>query len=85
MQATPMPKNVIQIRFEDFVLDQERVLKALEVFLGIPLGRIIVRPDAVERWKKDVAELKPDASLPHYEFEFLKKAIVENGYSLTAT
>ena len=59
MQATPMPKNVIQIRFEDFVLDQERILKALEAFLGIPLGRIIVRPDAVDRWKKDLAELEP--------------------------
>ena len=57
---------------------------ALEAFLGIPLGRIIVRPDAVDRWKKDVAELEPGASLPHYEFEFLKKAIVENGYPLTA-
>ena len=85
MQATPMPKHVIQIRFEDFVLDQERVLKALEAFLGIPLGRIIVRPDAVNRWKKDLAALEPGASLPHYEFEFLKKAIVENGYPLTAT
>ena len=85
MQATPMPKNVIQIRFEDFVLDQERVLKALEAFLGIPLGRIIVRADAVDRWKKDFAALKPGVSLPQYEFEFLKEAIVENGYPLTAT
>ena len=85
MQATPMPKNVIQIRFEDFVLNQEAILKELEAFLDIPLGRIIVRPDAVDRWKRDVAELEPGASLPQYEFEFLKKAIVENGYSLTAT
>ena len=85
MQATPMPKNVIQIRFEDFVLNQEATLKKLEAFLGIPLGRIIVRADAVARWKRDLAELEPRASLPQYEFEFLKKAIVENGYSLTAT
>lgn len=85
MKATPMPKNVIQVRFEDFVLDQERTLKALENFLGIPLGRIIVREDAVARWQRDIAALEPGASLPQYEFEFLKEAIVENGYPLTAT
>ena len=85
MQATPMPKNVIQIRFEDFVLNQEAILKKLEAFLEIPLGRIIVRPDAVERWKRDVRELEPGAALPQYQFAFLKKAIVENGYPLTAT
>jgi hypothetical protein len=84
MQATPMPKNVIQIRFEDFVLDQERILKELEAFLDIPLGRIVVRTDAVDRWKKDFAALKPGASLPQYEFEFLKEAIVENGYPLNS-
>ena len=84
MKATPMPKNVIQIRFEDFVLDQERILKELEAFLGIPLGRIVVREEAVARWQRDVAALEPNASLPQYEFEFLKEAIVENGYPLTA-
>jgi hypothetical protein len=85
MQATPMPKNVIQIRFEDFVLDQEKTLKQLEAFLSIPLGRIIVRPDAVARWKKDFLALAPGESLPQYEFAFLQKPIVENGYPLTAT
>ena len=85
MKATPMPQNIIQIRFEDFVLDHERTLKSLEDFLGIPLARIIVHEDAVARWQRDVAELEPGASLPQYEFEFLKDAIVENGYPLTAT
>ena len=85
MQATPMPKHVIQVRFEDFILNQEAILKKLEAFLGIPLGRIVVREDAVARWKKDFLELEPGGSLPHYEFEFLQKAIVENGYPLTPT
>ena len=84
MKATPMPENVIQIRFEDFILDQEGTLKSLEDFLGIPLGRIIVREEAVARWQREVAALEPGASLPQYEFEFLKEAIVENDYSLTA-
>lgn len=85
MQATPIPENVIQIRFEDFVLHQEATLNALEAFLGIPLGRIVVRADAIGRWKKDVAELKPGASLPQYEFAFLQEPILENGYPLTPT
>ena len=77
MKATPKPKHIIQVRFEDFVLRQEETLKGLEAFLDMPLGRIIVRPEAVERWKR-VEEPKP---LP---FEFLHEAIVENGYSLSA-
>ena len=76
MQATPEPENVIQIRFEDFVLNQAATLKRLEAFLGIPLGRIIVRPDAVARWKREPDERR-------YDFEFLHEAIVENGYPLT--
>ena len=76
MQATPKPDNVIQVRFEDFVLKQEETLKRLEAFLGIPLGRIIVRPDAVARWKREPIESR-------YNFEFLHEAIVENGYPLT--
>ena len=86
MKATPMPKNVIQIRFEDFVLDQEETLKLLEDFLGIPLGRIIVREEAVARWQRDIAALEPGASCTAIrKFEFLKEAIVENGYPLTTT
>ena len=79
-----MPENIIQIRFEDFVLNQERTLKTLEDFLGIPLGRIIVREEAVARWQRDIAALKPGESLPQYEFEFLKEAIAENDYPLNA-
>ena len=75
MKATPKPKHVIQVRFEDFVLKQEETLKRLEAYLGIPLGRIIVRPEAVERWKK----VDEPCALP---FEFLREAIVENGYAL---
>ena len=71
MQSTPKPKNCILIRFEDFVLRQEETLARLEDFLGIPLARIVVRPDAVGRWRK--------APGPH-SFEFLADAMRENGY-----
>ncbi len=81
MKATLTPENVIQIRFEDFVLKQEETLKRLETFLGIPLGRIVVRQDAVGRWKGDLVD---GAFLLPYDFEFLEPAIVENGYPTTA-
>ncbi len=71
MKATPEPKNLIKIRFEDFVLHQEEVLEKLEDFLGFPLGRIIVRRAPVERWKQDAN---------HQELDFLQNALKENGY-----
>ena len=77
MKATPRPKHAIEIRFEDFVLKQEETLERLEAFLGLPLGRIVVRPEAVGRWQR---EAEPRA-LP---FDFLADAIAGNGYSPTA-
>lgn len=52
VRATPPPKRTIEVRFEDFVLHQERELKRLEEFLGMPLARIEVRRDPVGRWKR---------------------------------
>lgn len=53
VKSTPKPEKWIEVRFEDFVLQQENTLTRLEEFLSIPLGRIIVRPEAVNRWEKD--------------------------------
>ncbi|MGB9619651.1 MAG: sulfotransferase family protein, partial [Armatimonadota bacterium] len=53
LKATPAPRHMIEVRFEDFVLDQERTLARLEKFLGFRLVRIPVNPDAVGRWKTD--------------------------------
>jgi hypothetical protein len=52
-RSTPPPHNLIEVRFEDFVFDQERTLGRLEDFLGIPLARIAVRPESVGRWQTD--------------------------------
>ncbi|MCC7493330.1 MAG: sulfotransferase [Fimbriimonadaceae bacterium] len=51
MRATPRPEHSVDVRFEDFVLHQEATLTRLEEFLGFPLARIEVRPDAVGRWR----------------------------------
>ena len=53
VRATPKPNQWYEVRFEDFVLKQEETLAGIEAYLGVPLGRIIVRPDAVDRWKLD--------------------------------
>lgn len=51
MKATPKPKQLIEIRFEDFILHQESTLAQIEDFLGIKLAKIEVRPESVGRWK----------------------------------
>ena len=53
VKSTPKPAQWIEVRFEDFVLKQEETLERLESFLGIPLARIILRKDTIERWKTD--------------------------------
>jgi hypothetical protein len=53
VRATPKPAHWIEVTFEDFVLRQEETLEQLEDFLGFKLGRIIVRPEAVNRYLED--------------------------------
>ena len=71
-KATPKPKYLLYVKFEDFVLKQEEALKKIENFLNIPLSRIDVNPEAVGRWKKTNAIDK--------ELDFLKPALSELGY-----
>ena len=73
VKATPKPANWIEVRFEDFVLKQEETLQRLEEFLCIPLARIEVRPDAVNRYLSD-----PE---PSY-FDFFEPAMKEYNYPL---
>jgi len=73
VRATPKPEKWIEVRFEDFVFQQEETLKRLEDFLGYPLGRIIMREDAVNRWKVDKGV--------NY-FDFFEPAMREYGYEI---
>lgn len=68
VEATPKPEKWLEVRFEDFILQQEQELSRLEAFLGFELGRIVVRPDSVGRWR--TAEVVPD-------FEFLRPHFVD--------
>jgi len=53
VKATPKPKYSIDIRFEDMVFEQQKTLKKLEEFLGIPMTAIEMRTDSVGRYKTD--------------------------------
>ena len=71
IRATPLPEHWIRVRFEDFVLDQDRTLARLEEFLGIKLAKVPVRTDPVGRWKADDGVNC---------FDFLAAAMNEHGY-----
>jgi hypothetical protein len=71
VKATPVPQYTTRVRFEDFVLCQEETLKQLETFLGIPLARIIVRPEVIGRWKTDAGV---------HDFDFFHEDMAELGY-----
>jgi hypothetical protein len=49
--STPRPANLLEVRFEDFVLRQDEALARLEQYLGFPMAKIEVRPESVGRWK----------------------------------
>jgi len=53
VKATPQPENWLEVRFEDFILHRDEQLERLEDFLGIKLAKVIVNPEAVDRWKQD--------------------------------
>lgn len=72
VKATPRPKHAIDVRFEDFVLRQDETLAQLEEFLGIPLAKIDVNPEAVGRWRTDEGV---------HDFEFLRQDMEELGYA----
>jgi hypothetical protein len=73
IQASPKPANWIEIRFEDFVLNQAETLARLEDYLGLKLVKIEVRPDSVGRWKADDGV--------HY-YDFFEPAMREYKYEL---
>lgn len=70
MKSTPAPSHRIKVRFEDFVIRQSETLSRLESFLGLPMAKIPVRPEAVGRWRCD-----PDA----ITFDFFPRDALYDG------
>ncbi len=73
MQSTPRPKNWMEVRFEDFVLNQEETLAKIESFLGIKLETIPVHQETIDRWKVDQGT--------NY-YDFLEPAMRQFGYEI---
>ena len=71
VKATPAPAHWLPVRFEDFVLDQDRTLVRLGEYLGLPLAKIPVRPDSIGRWKTDEGT---------HDFDFFAPDLAEYGY-----
>ena len=69
--ATPKPRRWHQIRFEDFVLDQDRTLTQLDTYLGFHVARIPVRSESVGRWKSDSEQ---------HDFEMFEEDLVDLDY-----
>ena len=59
------------MKFEDFVLKQDQTVKELEKFLGFPLVKIPVNPEAVGRYKTDKGV---------HNFPFLSEHLKSYGY-----
>lgn len=72
VQATPKPIHWIEVRFEDFILQQRDTLDRLEDFLKLPLATIAVDPDTVGRWRNDGGD---------NNFDFLLSAMRRYGYT----
>ncbi len=71
VRQTPKPKRWTTVRLEDFVLSQDETLRKLEVFLGIPLTKIAVKPEVIGRWKTDDGK---------HDFAFFEEDMREHGY-----
>jgi hypothetical protein len=51
INATQPPERHLWIRFEDFILEQEKTVERLEEFLKMRIATISANPQAVGRWK----------------------------------
>jgi hypothetical protein len=71
-RATPRPARLLEVRLEDFVLDQDATLRRLEAFLGIPLAKVPVKPEVVGRWRTDAGV---------HDFDFFREELVRLGYA----
>lgn len=69
VNSIPKPKNWLEIKFEDFILKQNKTLKTIEKFLGFPLKKIPVNPNKIGNWDKE------------FIFEFLKPYLNYYGYN----
>lgn len=73
-QAFPRPKHFLEVRYEDFVLNQAETVRQLEDFLQIKLAVVPVHGEGVNKWP---GRLDPEA------FGYLRSALEYHGYPKT--
>jgi len=54
VDSIPRPKNFIQVKFEDFLLNQDYELERMSDFLGIKLLKLPVHPEKANQWKEEL-------------------------------
>ena len=74
IRSTPPPKNIIHVKYEDFVKHPVREKRRLEKFLGISLKLPKLYTSRVERWRRE-------PSINYNEFSFLRKPMRRLGYN----
>lgn len=80
VKACAKPDQWIEVRLEDFVLKQDETLKRLETFLGFPLVKIPVKPEAVGRWLID----DQDTNTRTNYYDMFEPAMREYKYEMPA-
>ena len=82
MKATPDPKFLLKLRFEDMVFNQDETLKKLEDYLGIKMAKIEMRADSVGRWKTDKVDKTDKIENGKNMFDFFVEDMHEFGYEV---
>ena len=72
-KATPRPRHILELRFEDFVLKQDETIRRLEEFLGFQISKIPVRSESIGRWKMDSSA---------HDFSFFNEELLKYGYEV---
>jgi hypothetical protein len=72
VKATPKPVHWLTVRFEDFVLKQDRTLAQLQNNLGFPLAKIPTDATRIGQWKADTGT---------HDFDFFREELVEHRYA----
>jgi len=77
VNSLPKPENFIQVKFEDFLLNQDYELERLSDFLGVKLVKLPVHPEKADQWKK---ELKQGVSHLNSAQQKIKKNTIRKYY-----
>lgn len=79
-RATPRPKHLLEVRFEDFVLNQDATLQRIGDYLSYPMAKIEVRPESVGRYKADDGR----HDFPCFQEELARYGYIESRQSVAS-